>query len=120
MKKIELILLFLLVLNIYVSGCIQKNNSADSITPESRFLGSWFDNVSNVMTFYEDGTVIYSSCGCERLWEMKNQTLLIFIPNDYGGKGKLLYESLYKFSDDNSTCTLTNLYDGSVTMYIKK
>jgi hypothetical protein len=119
-KKENIVLIYFVLISICCSGCIEQKTTEKHYSLDERFIGSWYENSSNITTsFFDDGTVMYSSCGCVRVWEIKNQTLCIFIPNDKLEKGKLLYESLYVFSNNNTICTLTNLYDESISVYSK-
>jgi hypothetical protein len=120
-RKNTSVVIILFVTVLWLAGCTTHNDITTNVLQlDARFYGDWKDNTSNtITTFSSDGSVIYSSCGCERIWERHNSTLSIYEPLDSGQKGKLIYESYYTFTEHNTTLMLTNLYDNSRLTYTK-
>jgi hypothetical protein len=118
--KIATVITFIVCFTL-LNGCLQKTIPPPEQPLDLRFLGTWSTNSSNVtLTFYNDGTCLLSSCGCERFWETENNTVSFYVPDESGVKKILIEGYNYSFSNNNETMMLSNVHNNSFNILIKQ
>ena len=95
-----------MLLAVGLSGCTEQSE-------ESKFIGTWIDNVGEVNVYYEDGIVTGSVEDDQGnylhgtgTWKLENGRLVVT------SKGSILTYH-YTFSSNNKTLTITNIESGA-------
>jgi hypothetical protein len=119
MRKQFLVIVFLLLSTICLSGCDQSNNERE------KFIGTWKtelkqnpmggNNYTETRIFYANGSYVTTNMGLGRIpgtWRLSDGTLIIdtYFPGNYH----------YSFSQNNSILTLTSVAGGFIENLTKQ